>query len=235
MVVVNLLCRRHVLVKGDLILVRVLDLRCVVLGSLEMNVWVRTETLRVRMRTHRHVLDTLLRRMWLVLLVNDDADLGLLDLLCFRAVGGVGDRVRSERDRSVLVVLMILGGVHHVSLVDSRFWCNLRQVMESRLEFADQTRSMSMVLLDIGVAVIDLRIFVECRLGGHEKLLRLGMMAEDQRRGSIILHGQIAAVLSGLHVLVSLSQSPMSVLETSGTVQDRTVLWVMDVCQLLRI
>lgn len=92
-----------------------------------------------------------------------------------------------------------------------------------------------MVLLDVGIAVIDLRILVECRLGGHEKLLCLWVMAEDQRRRPVVLHGQIAAVLSGLHVLVGLSQGSVSVLETSGTVQDRTVLWVMDVCQLLRI
>ena len=107
--------------------------------------------------------------------------------------------------------------------------------MESGLKFADQTRSVSVVLLDVGVAVIDLRILVECRLGRHEKLLRLRVMAENQRRGSVVLHGQIAAVLSGLHVLVGLSQSPMSMFETSRSMQDRTVLWVMDVCQLLRI
>lgn len=130
---------------------------------------------------------------------------------------------------------MILCGVHHVALVDSGLWCNFRQVMESSLEFADQTRSMSMVLLDIGVAVIDLRILVECRLCGHEELLCLWVMAENDRRGSIVLHGQIAAMLSGLHVLVGLSQCPVSVLETSRAVQDRPILWVMDVCQLLRI
>jgi len=162
----------------------------------------------------------------LVLLVHHNSDMRPLYLICFLAVSSISDGV--GRERYCLMNLMVIASVHHIALIDAMLRCYLRQVLQRSLKLADKAGSMPVVLLDVRVAVIDLRILIESRLRSHKELLGLWVMTEHDRRRSVILHREIAAMATSLHMLVSVHQRCMSVLESLAAMKKRTILCVMN-------